>query len=69
MEDEEVNCQEMHDVLDTHGTVLLDELADLGIPVLMLDNSDDGKEAIDKASRRIYEFVNQNIWRCGLVGP
>jgi nucleoside-triphosphatase THEP1 len=68
MEDEEVNCQEMHDVLDTHGTVLLDELADLGIPVLALDNSDDGKEAIEEASRRIYKFVNQNIWRCGLVG-
>jgi hypothetical protein len=69
MEDEEADCQEMHDVLDTHGIELLNELADLNIPVLVLENSNDGKDAIDEASRRIVEFVNQNIWRCGLVGP
>ena len=63
MNNEQVECAELHSALDVRGVQLLREFEDLNLPVLVLDNSKDGEAAIEETSRRIVRFINEKLWR------
>ncbi|KAI0563255.1 Thymidylate kinase [Gracilaria domingensis] len=63
MIDESHECAELHEALDVQGAELLSEFADLSIPVLQVQNSEDGDQAMHESLRQIVHFVNRNLWR------
>jgi thymidylate kinase len=67
MDDERKECLELHKTLEEKGLDLLQtELEDLSIPLLVIDNSQDGELAIEDSARRIVRFVHENLWRTAL---
>jgi len=66
MVDELAECTGLHDALDTQGLKLLSHSAQkIGLPLLVLKNDADGKEAIDSILTEIVAFVNPNQVRPG----
>eukprot|EP00178_Gracilaria_changii_P025361 TRINITY_DN78159_c0_g1_i1.p1 TRINITY_DN78159_c0_g1~~TRINITY_DN78159_c0_g1_i1.p1 ORF type:complete len:738 (-),score=80.57 TRINITY_DN78159_c0_g1_i1:459-2672(-) len=63
MKSERDECAELYEALDVQGLKLLSKCADPSIPVLQVDNSEDGEQAIEESLRQIVQFVNANLWR------
>jgi thymidylate kinase len=67
MDDEQKECLDLHKNMEEKGLDLLQtDLKDLSIPLLVLDNSQDGTSAIEDSARRIVRFVHENLWRNAL---
>jgi thymidylate kinase len=67
MDDERRECLELHKHMEEKGLDLLQtELEDLSIPLLVLNNSQDGESAIEESACRIVRFVHENFWRAAL---
>ncbi|KAL7532921.1 hypothetical protein ACHAXR_004929 [Thalassiosira sp. AJA248-18] len=64
MQDEEKECQDLHQLLQRDNDDSLEDLVgSLDIPCLRIDNGRDGKEAMNEVLLEILSFVEQNCHR------
>ena len=58
-------CTELHDYLNEKCLAIIEDksISNLGIPIKIVDNSKDGRDAIEETTRGILQFVNQHLWK------
>jgi kynurenine formamidase len=62
-----MECLELRKHMEENGLDLLQtELEDLSVPLLVIDNSQDGESAIEDSACRIVRFIHENLWRTAL---